>query len=116
MLVALWLLLRLTAGADGVEALHLAIAEGDVIAVCFLLRNGAPVNKALGSYTPLHVAAQMDRGECAKLVSFLPQHVYICTQTSYSSAIATSASFCFVRWHILSTLPSRVLPVVQVKG
>eukprot|EP00055_Hartaetosiga_balthica_P017805 m.123433 g.123433 ORF g.123433 m.123433 type:complete len:1096 (+) comp9409_c0_seq3:194-3481(+) len=55
-------------GADGTAALHLVIAEGNTLASDFLLRNGVNPNEKLNHNTALHVASQMDRVECAKLL------------------------------------------------
>eukprot|EP00047_Mylnosiga_fluctuans_P004567 m.235297 g.235297 ORF g.235297 m.235297 type:complete len:980 (-) comp12799_c0_seq1:715-3654(-) len=71
--VAATLLAEVLAGAnmaspDATEALHLAVAEGDALAVDFLLRNGCSANQSINSYTPLHVAAQMDRADVVKLL------------------------------------------------
>eukprot|EP00049_Salpingoeca_infusionum_P003368 m.66007 g.66007 ORF g.66007 m.66007 type:complete len:1216 (-) comp12087_c0_seq3:122-3769(-) len=57
-------------GAEGVQALHMATAEGNVIAADFLIRNGAPVDGVLQGYTPLHVAAQLNHQEVLKMLLF----------------------------------------------
>eukprot|EP00051_Salpingoeca_urceolata_P030008 m.7844 g.7844 ORF g.7844 m.7844 type:complete len:909 (+) comp3057_c0_seq1:134-2860(+) len=59
---------RLARNQDGTEALHLAVAEGNVLAIDLLLRTGGNPNQKLQSYTPLHVAAQMNRSDCTKVL------------------------------------------------
>ena len=53
---------------DGIEALHLSVAEDNILAIDFLLRFGLDPNAKLNSHSPLHVAAQLDRVEAAKVL------------------------------------------------
>lgn len=72
-------------GKDGLEAVHLAVAEGNVLAVDFLLRFGVSPDGLLGAHTPLQVAAQLDRAEVAKV---LLAHG---ANTAYANASGASA-------------------------
>lgn len=46
----------------------MALAEGNVLAVDFLVRNGCSPQQKLQSFAPLHVAAQMNDEQCMRVV------------------------------------------------